>query len=57
MGQKLITKKEIKETQKPHPTACCKRCGRKEIPVARVEFLSQEGRPIICVKCARAIEE
>lgn len=57
MGQKLITKKEMKEAQKPHPTACCKRCGRKEIPVARVEFLSQEGRPIICVKCARAIEE
>ena len=57
MGQKLTTEKEMKEAQKPHPTACCKRCGRNGIPVARVEFLSQEGRPIICVKCAQDIED
>lgn len=57
MSQKLMTKKEMKEAQKPHPTACCEACGNYGIPVARVDFLSQEGRPIICVKCAQAIED
>lgn len=52
-----MTKKEMKEAQKPHPTACCESCGKYAIPVARVDFLSQEGRPIICVRCAQAIED
>ena len=41
---------------KDRPTALCEECG-EEVPRIREDFLREEGRRIICVKCAQKAED